>query len=462
MVDVVKLKGLAAAQKEKREAGARQTQATNRIKSKLFGASTTPYVTTGPLTGSGSYSLLKAAAYAAHVIGDDMVKEERAVAEKLKKFYGQAFQGFPVVASANPMYHPVSLREDSEGLKFLKEVKEKTAAATAKYDPDEAAWHNEKRKAIGTFPATSGGSFIPPPIQMNDVIELQRNLEVFPRAGAMEVAFSPNGAFNVPRQTGAGTSYWVGEGATITDSTLSTGALELRAKKLGTLTTISIEAQDFSNPSLEALARNDMAKTSALAADLAMLQGTGGTQIKGLITYTGDANSYLNVVSYTASTTSATGDTFQPQDIMGMWSRLPDMIQDANVKWVMHPFMFAAIMNRRADAVSANDGKGPFVSNLTRVQNEQIQSYLNGESVIRSRQVVTTREKGASGAVLTYALLGHWPDWMIARYGVLDVLMNPYGSTFTTGQVQIRAIQFIDAGPRTPNSFIFCDQLIVG
>src|SRR5207342_3688406 len=96
----------------------------------------------------------------------------------------------------------------------------------------------------------------------------------------------------------------------------------------------------------------DMARAAALKADLAMLEGTGGTQIKGLITYSG-------IATHSASTSGANGDTFTPADVALMESKLPDAV-DSPSAWVMRKAMFAAIMNRRADAVSASDGKGPF------------------------------------------------------------------------------------------------------
>ena len=48
-----------------------------------------------------------------------------------------------------------------------------------------------------------------------------------------------------------------------------------------------------------------IALAAALKADLSMFEGTGGTQIKGLITYSG-------IVSHTASTVGTNGNTFQP------------------------------------------------------------------------------------------------------------------------------------------------------
>src|SRR3954447_2262449 len=96
-----------------------------------------------------------------------------------------------------------------------------------------------------------------------------------------------------------------------------------------------------------------MARAAALKADLAMLEGTGGTQVKGLLTYAG-------ITTHTASTTGGAGDTFHPQDVALMEAKLPDAV-DAPPAWVMRKNMYAALMNRRADAVTAADGKGPFL-----------------------------------------------------------------------------------------------------
>src|SRR4051794_41914655 len=93
-----------------------------------------------------------------------------------------------------------------------------------------------------------------------------------------------------------------------------------------------------------------MARAAALKADLAMLEGTGGTQIKGLITYSG-------IASHTASVTGSNGDTFQPADVALMDSKLPDAV-DAPTAWVMRKTMFAALMNRRGGAGSAARAQG--------------------------------------------------------------------------------------------------------
>src|SRR4029453_13935286 len=97
-------------------------------------------------------------------------------------------------------------------------------------------------------------------------------------------------------QTGGSTAFWVGEGTSITESTPATGSLDLQAKKLGVLVKLNNELLRFASPFAEGLVRLDMARSAALKADLAMLEGTGGTQIRGLLTYS-------DLASHTASTT---------------------------------------------------------------------------------------------------------------------------------------------------------------
>lgn len=438
-----------------------------RLKPSLFaGERRTPHVTTGPVgQDSAGYSFRKAHAFINGVIQAEDCKEEVEVSNRLRHFYKSFGKvgvhdkpSITVLASADPMYHPECLRDDSEGKRLLGEWRQKLFASTANADPDEVTWH--RQKALGTYPATSGGSFVPPPSLLGDYIDLQRNMEFFSNAGASNMTFTPQGRMLIPRLTGASTAYWVGEGATITESQATTGDLQLDAKKLAVRTRVTVEGLNFSNPSLEAMARTDMAAAAALKADLASLEGTGGTQIKGLTTYTGDSNSYLNIQTVVASTVGTNGDTIQPEDVQRMLAKLPDVVRRTEVAWGMHPEMFAPIMNRRADAVSANDGKGPFVFNTWRANTEKTQDQLDGRPVYVTRQFSQNRVKG-SGSNLNYILLGRWSDWVIARFGVIDVLMNPFSDTdFTNATTSLRTIQFIDAGPRTPNSFIIMDNLL--
>ena len=81
--------------------------------------------------------------------------------------------------------------------------------------------------------------------------------------------------------------------------------------------------------------------------------------------------------------------------------------------------------------------------------------------MVRSSQVSNTRTKGA-GTALTYLLLGYFPDWIVARMGVMEFLASGLGDTaLQNDQTYLRGIQHIDAGPRHAASFVFCDNLLI-
>ncbi len=417
-----------------------------------------PWVTSGPVCNdSAGYSVLKAAAFALGFVGPDQAKEEIHTHQQLRDLYaGYGFsphhgqQSFlvPLASAHLPVFEPA-------GLRLREEVRQKMTANAAKFDPDEADWIgrrlNPHRKALGTTSDTAGGTFVPLPM-LGELIDLQRSLEVFATAGAREVALPPNGRVQFPKLTAASTAYWVGEGSAITESQPTTGNLDLQAKKLGVFVKLNNELLRFASPSAEGLVRLDMARAAALKADLAMLEGTGGTQIKGITTYS-------DIATHTASTTGANGDTFTPADVALMESKLPDEVE-APSAWVMRKAMFAALMNRRADAVTASDGKGAFLFRDARGASGPPAEFY-GTRVVRSAQVSTARVKG-SGTTLTYILLGYFPDWVVARMGVMEFLASGLGDTaLQNDMTYLRGIQHIDAGPRHAASFVLCDQLLV-
>ena len=109
----------------------------------------------------------------------------------------------------------------------------------------------------------------------------------------------------------------------------------------------------------------------------------------------------------------------------------------------------------------AADGKGPFLFRDMRYASTGPPAELYGTRVVRSAQVSATRVKG-SASNLTYMLLGNFPDWIVARLGVMEFLASGLGDTaLQNDMTYLRGIQHIDAGPRHAASFVLCDQLVV-
>jgi HK97 family phage major capsid protein len=418
-----------------------------------------PWAASGPVCqDSAGYSVLKAAAFALGFVGPEQAKEEIHTHQQLRDLYaGYGFtphhgqQSFlvPLASEHLPVFEP-------QGQRLRDELRQKMTARAKKFDPDEADWIGRKvglrPKALGTTDDTAGGSLVQL-AALGELIDLQRAMEVFSTAGAREVALPPNGRVQFPKLTAASAAYWVGEGSPITETQPTTDKLDLTAKKLGVFVKLNNELLRFTSPSAEGLVRYDMARAAALKADLAMLEGSGGTQIKGLITYS-------DITPHAASTPGTDGDTFEPADVALMEAKLPDAV-DAPTAWVMRKAMFAALMNRRADAAAAADGAGPFLFRGPGAAGGP-PADLYGTRVVRSSQVSAARSKGM-GHALTYIVLGYFPDWIIARMGVMEFLASGLGDTaLQNDQTYLRGIQHIDAGPRHSPSFVLCDELVVG
>lgn len=448
-------------------------KAANKTPGALFGGQA-PAGYVGKSNSTGILPLHKAMAYAGGQLPSDSdgdVREAVELSNRIKSVYGAFFDfsnnpnsilvpasdpsnrfgGFLPTVSKNGVAIPGA----SE---IRKEISQRVIAVKS-LDPDELRAKALKgdsyaQNALNTLLDSAGGFTVAPPM-LGDMIDLQRNLEVFSRAGANNVTLPPNGRIAFPKLTSGATAYWVGETASITESQETTGSLNLEAKKLAIRVPLTNEIMRFSDQSIDGMVRLDMAAQGGLAADLSMLQGTGGTQVKGLITYT-TASEWTQGVD-ALLTYSLSASTFQPEDAAGMAAVLPDEVTPNS--WVMRKQMWPKIWNRRADAVSVGDSKGPFVAsrfNVTPPTNSGQSATLDGVNVIQSSQVSKTRGSGTQ----TYILLGYFPDWIVGRLGVLEFMVDPY-TQMQNYQTVIQAVQFIDAGARHAASFVFADAVSI-
>lgn len=426
-----------------------------------------PFIRNGEsILSSRGYQLSRVVGQKSNKLSADHCKVERELHDRLSKAMNSV--GFSYRTEADSILVPFSsahLQTMVDGDQNLAtEVRALMQAGVAGYDRQEVNHYrnnpNYVNRALSWNDELSGGALVGP-AQMGELIELFRNNEVFMRAGARVYPMPANGRFVYPRQTGAATAYWVGEAQTITTSNQTTGDVVLTAKKLGVNTLIPNELFRFASVSVEQFVREDLMKVAALAADLAFLESVGSAvKPKGVINYS-------NINAFTAGVTTTDGDYFQPEDVLNMMGTVEE--QNARFNgWVMRPLMYAALANRRADATNAGDGKGMFLFNMDRTLQEGHDVTRDGvgqlgtKPVYKSTQVSNTRAKG-SATNLSYILGGDFSDFMIVMSGVLELMVNPYGTNgWSTDQTEIRGILFTDGAPRHEKSFVLCDTLVVG
>lgn len=408
-------------------------------------------------------------------------KYEKDVAERLKGMWGSEQHSTPIGSTPGAVVVPVDtaalvdMTETSEQDRFARELHERVKGFDARQVDQDLVQTREKSMNLS---ADEDGGILRGPAKLGDIIDYMRNVMVFEKAGTTNINIPSNGLMKLPKQTGATQSYHEGEGYTLTPETqMKFGVLELVLKKLFSISRITNEMGRFATVDAEAILRSDMSKSAARIQDRTMLQGVSASVSsssvkapRGLITYTRPGTPLTAwsegldfLLQFTAGSTGVNGDTLQPEDIAKMLAVLPDEVQESdNLKFIGRNDFFAAIANRRADAVTAGDGKGMFLFNtFERGTDYKQKKKLNGYDYIGSSQVSNTRVKGA-GTNLTYLLAGDFSHWVIGRLPVAEFLPNALAdSNFTTDTTSLRMIQYYDAGPRNASAFVIADSLVV-
>ena len=430
----------------------------------VFGA---PYVRTGedPLTSRG-FSFIKMLGVMTDQIDPSEAKVEVDVSNRLRGCFktGDWYYkpgGMPT-AKGNHFLCPLStsmLPVELVDRTFRKEMKSLVMAGVDSADMDEMRWIRERQmkslgydnKAMSWLNEFNGGSLVAPP-EMGELIELLRNKEALVNAGARTVPLPPQGRIVFPRQTGASTTYWVGENAPITTSQPNTGQVILSAKKLAVLVQMPNELVRFASPAAEALVRDDMTKSLALGLDLAGLEAIrSDTRPGGII-------NYPNINTVTSSQTGTNGDYLVGTDAY----RMIAAVEESNAEfeaWIMRPKTCYKYFQLRADAVAQGDRQGAFLFDMMRSVGDGAKTQLAGYPVIKSTQVSQSRAKGTA-TNLTYVLGGMFSDVLIGMFGAIEFAATTQGDTaFVNDQTWVRGILSADINLRHEASFVLMDNI---
>lgn len=148
--------------------------------------------------------------------------------------------------------------------------------------PDMDDLHTILRAAVAAG-STSADAFAGSLVQytnlVGEFVEFLRPMTVLGRIpGLRRVPFN----VRIPRQTSGGSAYWVGEGQPKPLTTMALDTITLRWKKLANIAVLTDEVTRFSNPAIDALVRDDLARAIAQEEDTAFLSpsNAGTTDVK--------------------------------------------------------------------------------------------------------------------------------------------------------------------------------------
>jgi len=260
--------------------------------------------------------------------------------------------------------------------------------------------------------AAAGGGYLVATENLG-FIEILRNRSVAFRMGVRRLS-GLQGNVTIPKQTGAATPYWLATEATaITESQQTFTQVALTPKNAGAYTEISRQLLLQSSPGAEAIVTNDLASVIAIAADLAVLNGSGGAQPQGLLgtagigTFTGTNITYALLLESQSDVATAN-------------------VTPVAGGYVATPAVAAILM-----------AKSRFANTDTPVWNGNI---WNGTMI--GYPAMSSNQMPGAGCVF-----GDWSEIVVGEWGVLEVEVNPYAN-FQAGIIGVRAIYSLDCAVR--------------
>lgn len=293
--------------------------------------------------------------------------------------------------------------------------------------------------------ATQGGNLVATELRTGSFIDLLRAKAMVIRMGATVIS-GLVGNVEIPRQTGASSTFWIAENGTPTASNATFDKVALKPKTIGALSPISRNLLLQSSMQVEAFVRNELAKSLALGIDLAALSGSGtNNQPTGIANMTG----ICTVVGGT------NGGSVTFDKLIDMETQVATANADAENMYYLCNAATIGFLKKIKNTSGDYIWKSP--DNAVR---NGFPGEVNGYGVARSNQVRGNLEKGTS-RTCQEIFFGNWSDLLIGEWGFLEIDVNRYGDQWKSGGVEVRALQSIDIAVRHPQSFcIFSDALL--
>ena len=308
----------------------------------------------------------------------------------------------------------------------------------------------QKRNVLQTGLSELGGNLIGTELRDSDFIYALRNRAIVAKLGAKLIA-DLVGHLDLPRQTGTTEAYWIAEGATLPESNMTIDLVSLRPKTIAAIVPVTRRLIMQGAPDAEALVREDLTKTIALGFDQAALTGSG---------INNEPLGILNTPGIGSVAIGANGGPIAWNHIV----QLETEVAVDNAGGDSGYYLTNAAVRGKMKETQKVTGQAAFLwdsyPNPAYGQPGEARSIgmVNGCGAFCSNQVPSNGAKG-NGTNLSSLLFGDWTQLMLATWGILEILPNPYGAGYGQGIIQIRAMLDGDIAVRHPESFAVCTDI---
>jgi len=283
----------------------------------------------------------------------------------------------------------------------------------------------------------SAGGYVVPEEYMAELIDLLRSKVVALQAGATQMTGLSGAPVKIPRlDTGATAQWQTGENTSITASDQAFGEVSMSPKMATALTKMSRRLVALSNPSVEAIVRNDLAAQLARLIDLAAFRGSGSSgQPTGIANVSG-----INTITSVGA--------ISIDDIYDALYKLEeDNVPGNRVALVCHPRTWNQLRKLRAGGSTTTDGAYLIQPDPTVAARGTILGY----PVLTSTQIPIT----LGGGTDTVAYFGDFSELLIGQWGTMTLeATDSGGDAFQYHQMWVKAVMEVDIAVRHAASFV--------
>lgn len=293
-------------------------------------------------------------------------------------------------------------------------------------------------RSYGKGTAANGGHTIANDLRGDLFIDLLRNRLVTAQLGAT-VLDGLVGDITIPKQLTGNSVTWVDENGQANESNATFGQIGLKPKTVTANTELSRKFILQSSLSAEQFARNELLSAMMLGIDLAAINGSGASN---------QPTGILNTAGIGAVDIGANGGKLGWEHVVALETSIAAANADlSNLAYLTNTKVRGALKTTlKAEGVSGyiwQDGATP----------------LNGYRCEVSNQVPSNLTKGTANGKCSPLIFGNWADLLIAHWGVLDVITDPY-TKGKQGAVVITVLQDVDIAVRHAESFAAVKDII--
>lgn len=280
--------------------------------------------------------------------------------------------------------------------------------------------------------STTGSKLVETDLLAEDFITLLRDRMVINALGAQTLT-GLQGNIAIPRQTGAGTTYWVAENNAPTEADQTIDQVSLSPKTIAAWTDISRRLLLQSSVDVESMVQNDLATILALGIQSVAIKGGGSNQPTGILGTSGIGS---------VADSGGNGSVLSWADVVA----LETSIASANADVGTLAYLTNAKVRGKAKVTAKIGSTYPIFLWADGA------TPLNGYAAAVTNAVPSNGTVGTSSGVCSDLIFGNFADLIIGMWGGLDLMVDPYSKS-TTGAVRIVCMQDCDVAVRHAASF---------